>query len=102
MTFWDALAVGSNLAAVYMLIAQHIRHRNYHEKVHALLADEGFAEGEAAAIIEEALRMTAHLKMPEPKARDFAHALIRQESFRKAVAHEALHDIYIQTHGRAL
>ena len=51
MTFWDALAVGSNLAAVYMLIAQHIRHRNYREKVHALLADEGFAEGEAAAII---------------------------------------------------
>ena len=102
MTFWDALAVGSNLAAVYMLIAQHIRHRNYREKVHALLADEGFAEGEAAAIIEEALRMTAHLKMPEPKARDFAHGLLAQPTFRKAVAHEALHDIYIETHGRML
>lgn len=102
MTFWDALAIGSNLAAIYMLIAQHLRHKKYREAMHALLGDDGYAEGEATAIVEEALRMTAHLKMPEPKARDFAHALIRQESFRKAVAHEALHDIYIQTHGRAL
>ena len=37
-----------------------------------------------------------------PSARDFAHALVQQEAFRKAVAHEALHDIYIETHGRTL
>lgn len=102
MTLLDAIAIGSNLAAAYMLFAQHRRHAKYREAVHALLADEGYAEGEAAAFIDETLRMTAHLKMPEPNARDFAHALIRQNSFRKAVAHEALHDIYIQTHGRAL
>lgn len=102
MTFWDAVAIGSNIAAIYMLIAQHIRQRNYREKIHALLADEGYVEGEAAAFIDETLRMTAHLKMPEPKARDFAHALLRQDGFRKAVAHEALHDVYVQTHGRAL
>ena len=63
---------------------------------------DGYAEGEAQAIIEEALRMTAHLGMNEPTARDFAHALVQQPAFRKAVAHEMLHDIYIETHGRAL
>ena len=102
MTFWEAIAIGSNIAAIYMLIAQHRRHAKYREKVHALLGDDGYAEGEAAAIIEETLRMTAHLNMPEPKARDFAHGMLAQPSFRKAVAHEALHDIYIETHGRSV
>ena len=102
MTFIEAIYLGSNIAALLMLIAQHRRHAKYRESIHALLADEGYAEGEAAAYIEETLRMTAALKMPEPKARDFAHALLAQPTFRKAVAHEALHDIYIETHGRML
>ena len=55
-----------------------------------------------AAEASEALRMTAHLGMKEPTARDFAHALVQQPAFRKAIAHEMLHDIYIETHGRAL
>ena len=102
MTFIEAIYLGSNIAALLMLIAQHRRHAKYRESIHALLADEGYAEGEPQAIIDEALRMTAHLGMKEPSARDFAHALVQQEAFRKAVAHEMLHDIYIQTHGRAL
>ena len=84
------------------MIYQRRRHKKYVEAVHALLADEGYAEGEAAAYIEETLRMTANLQLPEPSARDFAHALIRQEGFRKAVAHEALYDIYLKTHGRGI
>ena len=102
MTFIEAIYLGSNIAALLMLIAQHRRHAKYRESMHALPADEGYVEGEAAAIIEETLRMTAHLKMPEPSARDFAHALLAQPHFRKAVAHEALHDVYVETHGRAL
>ena len=102
MTFWEAIAIGSNIAAIYMLIAQHRRHAKYREAIHALLSDDGYAEGEAQAIIDEALRMTAHLGMPEPTARDFAHALAQQPAFRKAIAHEMLHDIYIETHGRTL
>ena len=102
MTFIEAIYLGSNIAALLMLIAQHRRHAKYRESIHALLADEGYAEGEPQAIIDEALRMTAHLGMKEPTARDFAHALVRQPAFRKAVAHEMLHDIYIETHGRAL
>lgn len=99
---WLMLVIGPNVVAGIAMVRQHRRHRKYREAVHALLGDEGYAEGEAAAIIDEALRMTAHLKMKEPNAREFAHALIQQESFRKAVAHEALHDIYIQTHGRSV
>lgn len=102
MTLFDAIMIGSQLAAIITVLLQHRRHAKYREAVHALLADEGYAEGEAAAYIEETLRMTANLKLPEPKARDFAHGLLAQEGFRKAVAHEALHDIYVQTHGKAL
>ena len=102
MTFLEAIYLGSNIAAMFMLIAQHRRHAKYREAIHALLADDGYAEGEAQAIIDEALRMTAHLGMKEPTARDFAHALVQQPAFRKAIAHEMLHDIYIETHGRAL
>lgn len=99
---WLLLVIGPNLIAGVAMVRQRRRHAKYRESIHALLADEGYAEGEAAAIIEEALRMTAHLKMPEPSARDFAHALLAQPHFRKAVAHEALHDVYVETHGRAL
>lgn len=102
MTLFDAIMIGGQLAAIITVLLQHRRHVKYRESIHALLADEGYSEGEAAAIIEEALRMTARLKMPEPNARDFAHALIAQPHFRKAVAHEALHDVYVETHGRAL
>lgn len=102
MTTIEIIATLSNLLCAVLMGAQRYRHRKYREAIHALLADEGYAEGEAAAYIEETLRMTAALKMPEPKARDFAHGLLGQEGFRKAVAHEALHDIYIQTNGRAL
>lgn len=97
---WEILVVLSNVACAAVLYRQHMRHTKYREEIHALLADEGRAEGEAAAIIEETLRLTAHLKLPEPSARDFAHALIQQGSFRKAVAHDALHDVYVETQGR--
>ncbi len=99
---WLLLVIGPNVIAGIAMLRQRARHAKYREAIHALLADEGYAEGEPQAIVDEALRMTAHFKMPMPNARDFAHALIQQESFRKAVAHEALHDIYIQTHGRQL
>lgn len=76
------------------------RNRKYREKIHALLADEGHVDGEAEAYIDETLRMTAHLKMPEPNARDFAHGLIRQKGFRRAVAHAELHEVYVEAYGR--
>lgn len=89
----------SNAIAVFFMWRQRKKHVEYKERVHALLADEGFAEGEPGAIIDEALRVTANLGMPEPNARDFAHALIRQDCFRRAVAHETLHRIYVETYG---
>ena len=97
---WLVLIVGPNLIACISMLCQRRRHRKYVEAIHALLADEGYVEGEAAAYIDETIRMTAALNMPEPKARDFAHALLKQESFRKAVAHEALYEVYVKTHGR--
>ena len=99
---WLLLVIGPNVIAGIAMLRQRARHAKYREAIHALLADDGYAEGEAQAIIEETLRMTAHLNMPEPKARDFAHGMLAQPSFRKAVAHEALHDIYIETHGRSV
>ena len=99
---WLLLVIGPNVIAGIAMLRQRARHAKYREAIHALLADDGYAEGEAQAIIEEALRMTAHLGMNEPTARDFAHALVQQPAFRKAGAHEMLHDIYIETHGRAL
>lgn len=99
---WLLLVIGPNVIAGIAMLRQRARHAKYREAIHALLADDGYAEGEAQAIIDEALRMTAHLGMKEPTARDFAHALVRQPAFRKAIAHEMLHDIYIETHGRAL
>jgi hypothetical protein len=91
-----------NLLAAALMWRQHKKHIAYKDKIHALLGDGGFVEGEPATIIDEALRVTANLKMPEPNARDFAHALIRQECFRKAIAHEELHRIYVETHGVSL
>ena len=99
---WLLLVIGPNVIAGIAMLRQRARHAKYREAIHALLADDGYAEGEAQAIIDEALRMTAHLGMKEPTARDFAHALLAQPHFRKAVAHEALHDVYVETHGRAL
>lgn len=99
---WLLLVIGPNLIAGIAMLRQRARHAKYREAIHALLSDDGYAEGEAQAIIDEALRMTAHLGMPEPTARDFAHALAQQPAFRKAIAHEMLHDIYIETHGRTL
>lgn len=99
---WLLLVIGPNVIAGIAMLRQRARHAAYREAIHALLADEGYAEGEPQAIIDEALRMTAHLGIKEPSARDFAHALVQQEAFRKAVAHEMLHDIYIQTHGRSV
>ena len=99
---WLLLVIGPNLIAGIAMLRQRARHAKYREAVHALLSDDGYAEGEAQAIIDEALRMTAHLGMPEPTARDFAHALAQQPAFRKAIAHEVLHDIYNETHGRTL
>ena len=99
---WLLLVIGPNLIAGIAMLRQRARHAKYREAIHALLADDGYAEGEAQAIIDEALRMTAHLGMKEPTVRDFAHALVQQPAFRKAIAHEMLHDIYIETHGRTL
>ncbi len=90
----------SNVVVAGAMIAQHIRHKRYRESIHALLADSGRVEGEPALFIDETLRVTAKMGLPEPKARDFAHALLAQPAFRKAVAHEALHDTYVETHGR--
>lgn len=97
---WETFALASNVVCGIVLYLQHVRHRKYRERIHALLGDEGRVEDEAEQIIEETLRLTAHLKMPEPSARDFAHGLVKQASFRKAVAHEALHDVYVETQGR--
>lgn len=98
---WEAITVLSNVACCVVLVQQHRRHKAYREKIHALLTDDGHVEDEPAIIIDEALRVTANMKLPEPSARDFAHALSKQENFRKAVAHELLHDVYVRTQGRS-
>lgn len=99
---WLLMVIGPNAIAGIAMLRQRSRHAKYREAIHALLADDGYAEGEPQAIIDEMLRMMAQLGMKEPTARDFAHSLVRQPAFRRAVAHEMLHDIYIETHGRKL
>jgi hypothetical protein len=102
VTTTEYIAFGSNILCAILMGLQQYRHHRYREKVHAMLSDDGFAEGEVQMFIDETLRATAALELPEPSARDFAHALVKQEAFRKAVVHEVLHDIYIETHGRTL
>lgn len=99
---WVLAVILPNAVAAIMMILQRRRHARYREAVHALLADEGHLEGEAEAIIDELLRASAELKMREPTLREFAYGLVRQKSFRAAIAHQELHAIYVETHGRAL
>lgn len=94
------LWLASNALLFAALVAEKRRNRKYREAVHALLADDGYVEGEPQAYINETLRMTAHIGNPEPSAHDFAHALVQQKGFRKAIAHEELHDVYVETYGR--
>lgn len=94
------LWLASNALLFAALVAEKRRNRKYREAIHALLADEGYVDGEVEAYIDETLRMTAHLKMPEPNAHDFAHGLVRQEGFRRAVAHAELHEVYVEAYGR--
>lgn len=96
----ELLALLSNLFLAAMLLFQHRRMLKYRDRIHALLADDGHVEGEPQAIIDEVLRVTRHLGMQEPTARDFAHALVQQASFRKAIAHAELYNIYVETQGR--
>lgn len=102
MTLWELIALLSNLLVGVAMLRQHRRHMKYREAIHALLQDEGHVEGEAEAIIDEMLRMSAHLKLPAPTPQTFAYALVKQKAFRRAVAHAELHDIYLETHGRSL
>ena len=95
-----ALWILSNLTLFAALVAEKHRNRKYREAIHGLLADEGYVEGEPQAYIDETLRMTAHIGSPEPSAHDFAHALVGQKGFRKAIAHEELHRVYLETYGR--
>lgn len=95
-----AITFLSNAILVAAMLRQRIRHRRYREAVHALLQDEGHVEGEAEMIVDELLRMSAHLKMQEPTLQQFGHALAKQKSFRRAVAHAELYDLYIETNGR--
>lgn len=95
-----ALWILSNLTLFAALVAEKRRNRKYREDVHALLADEGYVEGEPQAYIDETLRMTAHLGKPEPSAHDFAHALVQQRGFRRAIAHEELHETYVDAYGK--
>jgi len=82
-----------------LMLLQHRKHAAFKERVHAYIRDDGFVEGEAGLIIDEAIRVSAALKMDPPDARTFAHSLIRQECFRRAIAHEELHRIYVETYG---
>lgn len=102
MTMWELIALLSNVLVGIAMLRQHRRHQKYREAIHALLQDEGHVDGEAEAIIDEMLRMSIHLKLPAPTPQEFAHALVKQKAFRRAVAHAELHDIYIETHGRPL
>lgn len=102
MTIIEIIATLSNLFCAVVLALQHRRHQKYRESIHALLQDGGRVYNEPALIVDEMLRMSAYLKMREPTLQEFGHALAKQKSFRRAVTHEELHDIYIQTHGRSL
>lgn len=102
MTLWEFIALLGNVLVAALMYRQHKRHQKYREAIHALLADEGHVDGEPEAIVDEMLRMMSHLKMREPTLQEFGHALTRQKSFRRAVAHAELHDIYIENQGRAL
>lgn len=102
MTLWEFIALLGNALVAVLMYRQHKRHQKYREEVHALLADGGHVEGEPEAIVDEMLRMMSHLKMREPTLQEFGHALVRQKSFRRAVAHAELHDIYLETQGRTM
>lgn len=97
-----ALWILSNLTLFAALVAEKHRNRKYREGIHSLLTDGGYVEGEPQAYIDETLRMTAHIGNPEPSARDFAHALVKQRGFRKAIAHEELHQTYVDSYGKGI
>ncbi len=98
---WFLLVVGPNLIAGIAMFVQRRRHLRYREAVHAFLGDQGYVEGEAEMIVDEMLRASISLKLPEPTAQQFAYSLLKQKSFRRAVVHAELHNIYIETNGRA-
>lgn len=99
---WFLAVILPNAVAFAMMYVQRKRHEKYRAAIHALLADEGYAPGEAGAIVDELLRASAALGLKEPTLQEFGHALVRQQSFRRAIAHEELHAIYVETCGRSV
>lgn len=100
MTTVELLAIVSNAILMIELVRVRRRHAKYREAIHAMLQDEGHVEGEPELIVNEMLRMSVALGMKEPTLQEFAHGLVKQKAFRRAVAHEELHNVYVETHGR--
>lgn len=92
--------VASLIVCGVSMYAQHLRHKRYRAAIHALLGDEGYVPGEVQSMVDEMMRTYKALRIDVPAPNVFVHHLMQQPSFRKAVAHEELHRIYLETHGR--
>lgn len=99
MASWEFIATTVfNIALAVLLGVQRARHRKYREAVHALIDEDGYAEGESQALIEEFVKSRKFVGVDTSKeAIEFAEWINSRPMYRNAVAHEVLHGIYLAT-----